>query len=188
MSSLLEPDEKESSQPYSSYKKHKGIPILVPLVGVIVVILLTAVGVIYVIRTKPEVLGLAKSSQAEDKKDLETTISQVGKLMLLPTETPTLATISDLEKVKGQDFFKNAAAGDKVLVYTGAKKAILYRPSNNKIIEVGVVNIPTAAPSNSAQVSGAEDTFIPTATPLPTQALIPTAIPTVFTPTEAPIQ
>lgn len=64
-------------------------------------------------------------------------VGQVGKLVVLPSdEKPTLATVTDLSKLKGQSFFVNAANGDKVLVYEKAKKAILYRPSLNKIVEM----------------------------------------------------
>ena len=66
----------------------------------------------------------------------------MGKLLALPSdEKPTVATITDVEKLKEQVFFKNAMNNDKVLIYTKAKKAILYRPSENKIVEVGAVNI-----------------------------------------------
>ena len=62
--------------------------------------------------------------------------------MVLPKdETPTLATVSDPEKLKDQRFFVNAVKGDKVLVYSLAKKAILYSPSLDKIIEVAPVNV-----------------------------------------------
>lgn len=71
-------------------------------------------------------------------------ISAVGRLMQLPTtETPTIATVSDITKLQNQPFFKNAKNGDKLLIFTKAQKAILYRPSENKIIDVTTVNIGT---------------------------------------------
>ena len=61
---------------------------------------------------------------------------------MLPTgETPTIATVTDASKLKDQAFFTNAVTGDKVLIYTNAKKAFLYRPSTNKIINIAPVNL-----------------------------------------------
>lgn len=63
------------------------------------------------------------------------TLARVGKLVELPQgETPTVATISDLSKIKDEPFFQGAAVGDKVVIYKEAKIAILYRPSTNKVI------------------------------------------------------
>jgi hypothetical protein len=72
-------------------------------------------------------------------------ITKVSKLIVLPTgETPTVATVTDPEKLKKeQPFFNNASVGDKVLIYTGARKAYMYNPVTNKIIEVAPVNIGT---------------------------------------------
>lgn len=73
-------------------------------------------------------------------------IQSVGKLMMLPTdETPTVANINDKDKLANQPFFARAENGDKVLIYTNAKKAILYRASINKIIEVAPINIGATA-------------------------------------------
>ena len=76
-------------------------------------------------------------SQEEVKK----VVAQVGKLILLPEgETPTIATVSDPSALKNQAFFADAKKGDKVLIYTNAKKAILYDPVIKKIINVAPVN------------------------------------------------
>jgi len=69
-------------------------------------------------------------------------IDEIGKLVELPTtEEPTIATITDVDRLKDQAFFTKAENDDKILIYTDAKRAILYRPSTNKIIEVAPVNI-----------------------------------------------
>ena len=67
----------------------------------------------------------------------QATIDAAGKLISLPAgETPTVATVSDLAPLKDQPFFKDAQIGDKVLVFKESEKAILYRPSTNKIVTV----------------------------------------------------
>ncbi len=95
----------------------------------------------YAVTKYPQVLGLSKG-QAQAQAEVDMLIAEVGKLLALPTdEKPTVATITDVDKLKEQVFFKNAMNNDKVLIYTKAKKAILYRPSEKKIVEVGAVNI-----------------------------------------------
>lgn len=93
----------------------------------------------------------------------ETTITDVEKLMVLPKEIPTVATVSDVSKLKGETFFMQAQNGDKVLIYTQAKEAILYRPSLNKLIEVSPLDITaTATPQpTSSTASNAGPTVTP---------------------------
>ena len=80
-------------------------------------------------------------NKSQNATNLDEVVKQVGKLVILPTgEQPTLATISDASKLQGQPFFAGAANGDKVLVYNKAGKAILYRPSLNKIVEMAPLN------------------------------------------------
>ena len=82
----------------------------------------------------------------EAQKETEALVATVGKLMELPTdETPTVATIADKEKLKDQPFFAKAENGDKILAFTKAMQAILYRPSANKIINVVPILIDQAA-------------------------------------------
>jgi len=73
------------------------------------------------------------------KTEEEKLVLEVSKVMVLPDETPVIATIEDIEKVKDQPFFESAQNGDKVLAFVQHKKAILYRPSTKLIIDVGPI-------------------------------------------------
>jgi hypothetical protein len=65
----------------------------------------------------------------------EKLIRDVGKLVDLPAnETPSIMTVTDLGPLAGQTFFSNAQIGDKVLIYSQSKRAILYRPDEKRII------------------------------------------------------
>jgi hypothetical protein len=98
------------------------------------------------LRTSPQ--GVADAAKADIKK----LVTQVSKLISVPSdETPTVATVSDSEKLKANPFFANAQNGDKVLLYTEAKKAILFRPGENKIIEVGPISIGTPSATAAAE-------------------------------------
>lgn len=78
----------------------------------------------------------------EAKKITESLVKELGELMELPKEeTPTVATISDKEKLTNQPFFKMAENGDVLFAYTSSMKAILYRPSTKKIINVAPITI-----------------------------------------------
>jgi len=97
-----------------------------------------------------------KNPDLVSQEEIKSVIGDINRFMELPKdEQPTLATITDKEKLKDQDFFKNAQNGDKVLIYTKAKKAILYRPSTGKVIEFAPLILGAtegATPSQSNQV------------------------------------
>lgn len=68
-------------------------------------------------------------------------VTRISRFMELPTgETPTLATVTDKAKLSGQDFFANAENGDKVLIYEKAAKAVLFRPSSGRVMNVAPIN------------------------------------------------
>lgn len=69
-------------------------------------------------------------------QQIKSLVNKVGKLVELPEEEPTVATVTDKEKLSNQAFFERSENGDRVLIFQEAKKAYLYRPSTNKIIEI----------------------------------------------------
>lgn len=86
--------------------------------------------------------NLKQNPAAEAQEEVAKLVAQISKLMVLPEgEDPTVATVTDVEKLVDQPFFAKAENGFKVLIYTGAKKAILFDPSSGKIIEVAPINI-----------------------------------------------
>jgi hypothetical protein len=88
------------------------------------------------------------------QEEVQKLVNQVSKLIVLPTdELPTVATVTDPDQLKSQPFFAHAAKGDKVLIYTNAKKAVLFDPAQNKIIEVAPINIGSSAPAAKSETA-----------------------------------
>ncbi len=71
--------------------------------------------------------------------EVEYLTRRIGKFMVLPEEPATLATVTEKEQLADQGFFKSAENGDKVLIFVNAGKAILYRPTLNKVVDVASV-------------------------------------------------
>lgn len=110
---------------------------LVPFLVIVIAVLAIQVIVLY-----KQISGLKQNPQQIAQEVTKELIAEVGELILLPAdEAPTVATVSDPEKLKDQPFFANAKAGDKVLIYTKAKKAFLYDPVGHKVVEVAPVNL-----------------------------------------------
>jgi len=144
------------------------------LIVIVVVGSLGAAGYFY--KQYKEIKNNPNKVSIDEINSLTTVIS---KFMDLPTdETPTLATVTDKEKLKDQDFFKKAENGDKILIYANAKKAILYRPPTQKVIEFAPLLI-----GGNNQNTTVVETPIETPTEIP--AKTPTEVPTKA-PTETP--
>lgn len=101
---------------------------LLPLALVVMVLVVGAYAAMYFFRQPPP--------QSGDVRDM---VARVSRLMVLPDEAPTVALVSDLEKLQGQAFFARAQKGDVVLMYPKAQKAILYSPTLDKILEVAPI-------------------------------------------------
>lgn len=95
----------------------------------------------------------AEAKEAEIKDLTET----LGQFMVLPEgETPTLATVTDKTKLADQPFFQRAENGDQMLIYSASGRAILYRPSIEKIIDVTSVNVAPIATDEEAGTKPAD--------------------------------
>ncbi len=118
--------------------------IVLAVSGLIVLVAGTTGAVVWYMQSHPGVLQPAqapvKEAPRDTRSELDIVLSEVRKVMLLTdSETPSLVTVTEAERMKTQSFFRNAENGDKVLIYETGRKAILWRPSTHMIIEVGAV-------------------------------------------------
>ncbi|MEI8097075.1 MAG: hypothetical protein WCG73_03140, partial [Candidatus Moraniibacteriota bacterium] len=128
-------DEKTEA---GSAKKSRTLPAIV----VLAVLLCLAVGVAGYFYYQYKYVATV-NGQVDEIASLTRTI---GAMIELPEgEAPTLATVTDKEKLAGQPFFQKAENGDKVLIYTNTGRAILYRPTTKKIVDVTTVNVNASA-------------------------------------------
>lgn len=105
------------------------------ILSILLLLALLGSGVLYwQYRTTRQLLW--KTQNPDPAQEATQLVSEVSELMLLPSETPTVATVTDKAALSAQEFFAPAENGDKVLIFTEAKKAILYRPSQKKIVNV----------------------------------------------------
>lgn len=102
--------------------------------------------------TQKELSRVKSLTISDPQNDL--IISDVSAIMELPQgETPQVATVSDKTKLADQPFFKKAENGDAIIIYAQAQKAILYRPSTKKIIDVSPIVVSSPTPNTSPQPS-----------------------------------
>ncbi len=86
-----------------------------------------------------------QTSESLNEKNQEETDSVIGSLkniIQLGDESPTLARVDDPEKLKqsNPDFYANVEVGDYLVLYP--QRAIVYRASENKIINIAPILSP----------------------------------------------
>jgi uncharacterized protein YneF (UPF0154 family) len=81
----------------------------------------------------PEYISYLQEQQTEE------ILENLGSIILLPDEEPTMATLLDIEELKKEnpEFYKDAQKGDYLVIYS--EKAIIYREEENKVINVAPV-------------------------------------------------
>jgi hypothetical protein len=136
------------------------------LLAIAVVLLIGAAGTSYYFYSQYQSAQskLNNPNQAA-QQETQSLINQMGKIIDLPAADikngePTMASVLDKTKLKDQPFFASAENGDKVLIYTKAKKAFLYRPSTGKIINVAPVTIGAGQSAKLAILNGTTTTAL----------------------------
>lgn len=156
---------------------HMKLPIskkpLIVGIGLILLIIALAPS-LYFYSKYQEVQKVIKDPAQLTKAENKALIEKVGKIIVLPeNEEPEIRSVTNKDEVKDQAFFQGAENGDKVLIYSNAKKAFLYRPSQNKIINVAPINVTNPTPIPTTPKTSPK---VPTLAP--TKTITPSSTPT----------
>jgi hypothetical protein len=93
----------------------------------------------------------AHHQPAKNLNDVKVIVAMVNRHYILPTdEQPALATVTDQSKLSTK-FLQKAENGDKVLIYQKAARVIIYRPSVDRIVDVGPVQLTPLVPAEQAK-------------------------------------
>jgi len=78
------------------------------------------------------------TTQFSSKDTSSQILKDLSHLVVLPAEEPSLFRVGDTKELsKANSFFKDAKEEDILLIFTGSKKIILYRPGEKKIVTMG---------------------------------------------------
>lgn len=117
-----------------------------PMVAIAVCIFLAGVGTGFVLKPASAVQApvetYAPPAGTKPAPNTQTDIVKaVANLIQMPSDAPSLATVTDLAPLKDQEFFADAAIGDVLLLFPQSRRAMLYRPSENKLIQVAPLTL-----------------------------------------------
>jgi len=100
-----------------------------------------------------------KAQQEMAQKEVEYYVGKLKKHAVLPDETPTMATITDIEALKKeQPFYDGASNGDIILIFVKAKQGFVYDPQKDLIVKVGPVFVDDTNNNTTGTTTGSENT------------------------------
>lgn len=89
-----------------------------------------------------EKLSTIQGQQELNKTQVNQLLGEMRSIIVLPKgEDPVVATIVDIKQLKDKEFYKDAKNGDRVVVFSNAKKAYIYRPETKTIVNVGAFQV-----------------------------------------------
>ena len=99
-----------------------------------------------------------QTSPLPRKKEILDLVKRIERHILLPEgETPSIATIVNIDSLKMNPFYANAKNGDKVLIYFNAKKAYIYDEERDLVINTAPVltenGVASSTKNNSSTVN-----------------------------------
>ncbi len=88
-------------------------------------------------------------------------IEKLKQTTSLPDEKPSVLTVFDKDKLTNPAYANLAQDGDLILIFQEAAKAVVYRPQEDKLVDIvsltPVSSTPTPQPSASPTVSPSPD-------------------------------
>jgi hypothetical protein len=136
--------------------------------GVVILLIVVAAGVIYGI----SYFAKDAVNDQTSTQEVQALLEEVGEIVVLPEgETPTIATVTDVEKLSSQPFFKMAQNGDKVIIFGNARQAILYRPSAKKIITMSPIDPNSLPQAQDTEATGSATQGSDNITPTPLEKI-----------------
>ena len=120
---------------------------------IIIIIALLAFAIYNKFNTTAPAAGEGQLSE----KEIKSLVTKVSKLINVPDETPVIATIIKADQlIAEQKFYAGSKDGDYLMVFPTAQKAIIYRESENKLINVGPIVVDPAAQQASSTPAAVE--------------------------------
>jgi hypothetical protein len=128
---------------------------MIALVSVLSIVTIASAGVATYSYIRMQSVVSTTNKPDEDQVMLKA----IGSFMVLPSEKPTIVSVTDREKLQNQEFFKKAENGDKVVIYESIKRVFLYRPTIRKVIDVAPLvfndqkplSVPTVATASAEE-------------------------------------
>lgn len=141
------PAPKPDKQEKPTKKRRKLIPRLSTVIICVLLAVVAGGGYYFYDKyneTKQEVekLSTIQGQQELSKSQTQKLLEEMRSRIVLPDgEDPVIATITDINQLKNNEFYKNAKNDDRVVVFANAKKAYIYRPSTKTIVNVGAFSV-----------------------------------------------
>jgi hypothetical protein len=137
----------------------------------IILLILVALTVIYLLPNQGPMTSDQRVAKENANKEQAITLmlAEVSKVMTLPEGIPQIFDVTDPEAlIKQQAFFVGSIAGDKVLIYPAASKAIIWSPSRGKIVNAGPLSTEQAPAVSAAQAPAVSAAQVTTGTKIDT--------------------
>ncbi len=126
---------------------------------ILVVIVLTVISAFATMQYQEnQRLKTVEGQQELTKQQIDDVKSKVGKLIILPDEEPVVASIENVKELKKtQPFYVNVSNGDWLLVFQESKRAIIYSPERDILVNVGSLDISSQRASEASQKTKLEE-------------------------------
>jgi hypothetical protein len=86
-----------------------------------------------------------KAADKDPQSQQQKWITDISSVMVAPDETPVITTVLDKTKLTNQSLAAVASNGDRLYIYSKAKRLILYRPSLHKVVDMLTIQTQDAA-------------------------------------------